>query len=66
MSPPTGISIDTSWLNSPVCMTFLNCPKALTSDVRPGKYTIWCFGGPVGILESLPMIADDAEKNLVL
>jgi hypothetical protein len=64
MSPPTGISIDTSWLNSPVCNTFLNCPKALTSDVSLGKYTISCLGGEEDILGSSPCNTGVVESNL--
>ena len=55
----------TSWEYSPVCMTFLNCPKARTSDVRPLKYFISCFGGSRDIFVSFPMLTDVVEKSLV-
>ena len=46
-------------------MTFLNCLNDRTSEVKPGKYINSCLGGPVGILESLPMAAVDELKYLI-
>lgn len=46
-------------------MTFLNWPKDLTFEVSSGKYTIWWFGGSVGMLESLPIFAAETVKARV-